>query len=70
MAEKNFYGLLGIVLMIAGIALFIIFVPKVSAADLGFKEYLWAMVVVCSTAMGFGLIMMCLMEDEKPDAKS
>jgi len=73
MVKKNVCCLIGIVLMVTGIVLFIIVVPMVKAADLGLKEYIWAIVVICSTCMGFGLIMMCLIKDvkdEKPNAKS
>jgi len=62
--------LIGLILMLIGIALFIFIVPTVGNNDLGFREYFWAMVIIFFTCMGFGLIMIRIFgREEDLDAK-
>ena len=58
-------GLIGLVFLLLGTALFILIVPTVKTTDLGFWEYLWAVVIIFSTSMGFGLFIMAILGGEE-----
>jgi len=57
-------GIVGLILFLVGVALFIVIVPTAKTPDLGLKEYFWAFVIIFSTCMGFGLVMIAVFDDE------
>jgi len=58
-------GLVGLALFVFSIALFILVVPAVKTTDLGLREYLWAIVIIFSTCIGFGLCMITILDGEE-----
>ncbi|MFH0812274.1 MAG: hypothetical protein V2A69_05485 [Pseudomonadota bacterium] len=56
-------GLMGLILLVLGVALLILIVPTVESTDLGFREYFWAFLIIFFTGMGFGLIMTSILEE-------
>ena len=57
--------LVGLALLLLGITLFILIVPTVKTTDLGLREYFWAIVIIFSAGMGFGLFMAALLDGEE-----
>jgi len=57
--------LVGLALLLLGIALFVLIVPAVKTTDLGLREYFWAIVIIFSAGMGFGLFMAALLDGEE-----
>ena len=61
-------GVVGVVFLLLGIVLFMLVVPTVKTTELGLWEYAWAVVIIFAICMGFGSVMVTILDEEEASA--